>query len=130
MSANLNIECCNGEAWVTIHQKLQCPPHPQPPLYVPKPRRSSPSHLRRRARRALARAAAEKAASTVSTAVQTETVYQNVDASSVQEKPNDCTRAHAKHASNNQQQLFHNQAVLAVPPQPAEQQPLAYPPDV
>ena len=39
-------------------------------------------------------------------------------------------RAPAKHAAPGQDGCSHYQAVQAVPPKPAKQQPLAYPPDV
>ena len=45
-------------------------------------------------------------------------------------KPYDTVRAAAKHAAPGQVRCPHYQAVQTVPPQPAEQQPLAYPPDV
>ena len=45
-------------------------------------------------------------------------------------KPYDTVRAPVKHAAPGQVRCPHYQAVQAVPPQPAEQQPLAYPPDV
>ena len=48
----------------------------------------------------------------------------------LQHEPYDTVRAPAKHAAPGQDGCSHYQAVQAVAPQQAKQQPLAYPPDV
>ena len=77
LDARLAVECHAGQAWVSVHHRLPCPPYsPQSPR-----RRPSPSRIRRSARRAHARAAAAQAvpspvqktsAATTDIAIQTE----------------------------------------------------------
>ena len=58
LEARLSVECHAGQAWMSIHHRLPCPPSssPQSPR-----KRPSPSRIRRRARHAHARAAAAQA---------------------------------------------------------------------
>lgn len=59
--ARLIVECHAGQAWLSLHHHLPCPP---PPSWQSPPHRQSrpsPSRIRRRLRRANARAVAEQA---------------------------------------------------------------------
>ena len=59
--ARVTVECHAGQAWLSIHHRLPCPPPSAQPTSGC--RRPSPSRLRRRARRAHARAVAAQATS-------------------------------------------------------------------
>ena len=82
--ARLNLECCNGQAWVNLH--VQLPEAPPPPHHQAAQRRQGPSRTRRRARRAEMRKiaaevqAAESSDTTDIAAAQADTVQSTVAA--------------------------------------------------
>ena len=55
------VECHAGQAWISFHHCLPCPPPSSPPTPPHRQRRPNPSRIRRRLRRANARAVAAQA---------------------------------------------------------------------
>ena len=128
--ARIIVECHAGQAWVSLHHRILCPPTspPQPPSRQSqsspsrRPRKPGPSRLRRRARREEARRAAENAV----TSKQYTNVAETTTASDTAEQAGqlpvhenlDVAAEQVGQPSPPAEQVFHHQVKLNVDARP------------
>ena len=128
--ARIIVECHAGQAWISLHHRIPCPP-PQPPRRQSqpcpprRPRRPGPSRLRRRARREEARraiAAAENAATFKQDTIEGENITANDTAVQVEQLPVDVNldvaAEQAGQPSPATEQVPHHQVKLNVDARP------------